>query len=242
MLLATMSSAGTAQDYEKGYRAYLIGRYEIALKEWKPLAEQGDIQAQVSLGILYEFGEGNAQSYLDAVYWYLLAADQGNAIAQYKLGAMYDNGHGVSQDYAEAVHWYRLAADQGDASAQSSIGSMYATGNGVPQDFAEAARWVQLAAAQGHAIAQNNLGVSYAHGTGVPQDDAAAHMWLNIASANGSEKSKEFRDIVEARMTSAEISEAQGRARVCMASNYQDCDLAEPHMNGSSAANLIVQW
>lgn len=101
---------------------------------------------------------------------------------------------------------------------------MYNNGQGVAQDNAEAVRWYQLAAAQGDTSAQSNLGFMYAEGLGVAQDYVTAHIWFNIGSANGHERGSEFRDAVARNMTAADISEAQRRARVCMASDYQDCD------------------
>lgn len=40
LLLLTMPAA--AQDFEKGLQAYQRGDFAAALKEWRPLAEQGD--------------------------------------------------------------------------------------------------------------------------------------------------------------------------------------------------------
>ena len=89
----------------------------------------------------------------------------------------------------------------------------------------EAARWFRLAADQGDADAQHNLGVMYyADGEGVLQDNVTAHMWFNIAGANGAEDGRDDREIIERKMTPADISEAQKRARICMASNYTDCE------------------
>jgi TPR repeat protein len=64
----------------------------------------------------------------------------------------------------------------------------------------------------------------YANGTGVLQDYVGAYMWYNLASANGLEDAGKRRDEIAAKMTPVEVSEAQSRARVCLASNYQDCD------------------
>ena len=64
----------------------------------------------------------------------------------------------------------------------------------------------------------------YDNGLGVPQDYLAAHMWVNIAGANGDDLAGSKRDAIAEKMTSADISEAQRRARVCMESNYTDCD------------------
>ena len=151
-------------------------------------------------------------------------ADQGHVSAQYNLSVMFRHGKGVPQDDAEAVRWYQLAADQGHARAQANLGFMYSNGNDVPQDYAEALRWYQLAADQGNASAQTSLGFMYKYSSGVPQDYVSAHMWLNIASANGGEASGEWRDEIAASMTPEQIDEAQRRAKVCLASNYQDCD------------------
>ena len=40
----------TAGDYQKGLDAYNKGDYATALREWKPLAEQGHARAQTNLG------------------------------------------------------------------------------------------------------------------------------------------------------------------------------------------------
>jgi len=137
---------------------------------------------------------------------------------------MYDNGQGVPQDHKEAVRWFRAAAEQGYDLAQLQLGLMYDNGQGVPQDHKEAVHWYRAAAEQGYAMAQFNLGLMYNNGQGVPQDYITAHMWFNISGANGSQEGTKSRQIVEKRMTSADISEAQRRARACLASNYKNCD------------------
>ena len=45
-------------DFHKGLTAYTSGDYATALREWEPLAEQGDDLAQIYLGFLYEKGQG----------------------------------------------------------------------------------------------------------------------------------------------------------------------------------------
>jgi TPR repeat protein len=101
---------------------------------------------------------------------------------------------------------------------------MYAKGDGVAQDKAEAARLWRLAAEQGVAEVQTNLGFMYAKGDGVAQDNVQAHMRGNIGCALGNEGGCKLRDLVSEYMTPADISEAQRRARVCMESDYKDCD------------------
>ncbi len=70
-----------AADFQAGGAAYDHGDYATALEEWLPLTEQGDAAAQISLGVMYEYGEGVTQDYAEAMKWYRLAAEQGDSNA-----------------------------------------------------------------------------------------------------------------------------------------------------------------
>ena len=157
-VLSAALSLGTPAyaDFQKGLDAYSSEDYATALKEWKPLAEQGNATAQYNLGNMYNNGQGVVQDYKEAVKWYRLAAEQGIAFAQFNLGTKYDLGQGVVQDDKEAVKWYRLAAGQGDADAQFNMGAMYAQGRGVIQDYTRAHMWFNISASQGQANAAKN--------------------------------------------------------------------------------------
>ena len=126
---------------------------------------------------------------------------------------MYYKGEGVPQSYPEAVFWYRHAAWQGDASAQLELGVMCYKGQGTLQNYAEALTWFRKAADQGSARAQFNLGAMYANGQGVPQDYILAHMWLSLAASKNEKRAADLRDIIAAKMTSAQVAEAQKLAR-----------------------------
>ena len=119
-LLTCAGGVAIAQDYDAGLKAAQAGDFQTALKEWKPLADQGHAYAQ-ALGPMYANGEGVVEDDAEAVRWYRLAADQGLAIAQVFLGLKYANGNGVPEDDAEAVRWYRLAADQGQCPEQPRL-------------------------------------------------------------------------------------------------------------------------
>ncbi len=90
--------------------AFKRGDYATAIREWRPLAEQGDAKAQYGLGLMYNEGKHVPQDYAEAVRWYRKAAEQGYADAQYNLGIMYKNGRGVTQDFVQAHMWFNLAA------------------------------------------------------------------------------------------------------------------------------------
>jgi len=103
--------------FQAGVDAYERGDYETALKEWRPLADQGYAGAQNELGAMYEEGKGVPQDYTEAVKWYRLAADQGVAPPQHNLGRMYATGRGVPQDYVQAHMWFSLSAARGNEDA-----------------------------------------------------------------------------------------------------------------------------
>jgi TPR repeat protein len=54
ILLTSLAHA----DFQDGLDAYDRGDYTTALKEWRPLAEEGDALVQYNLGTLYEMGQG----------------------------------------------------------------------------------------------------------------------------------------------------------------------------------------
>ena len=147
-LLVTSLSYGD-EGYQTGMAAYQRGDYTTALKEFRPLAEQGNAEAQFQLGVMYHSGRGVIQDYVEAMKWYRKSAEQGHAKAQYYIGGMYYFGKGVVQDSVEAVKWYRKAAEQEHADAQHSLGLKYQYGRGVKRAPLEAIKWHLKAAEQG---------------------------------------------------------------------------------------------
>lgn len=159
VLLALFTAMPTlaVADFQRGLQAARSGDYAAALREWKPLAEQGNAEAQHQLAMMYRGGRGVPQDYVEALKWYRLAAEQGNANAQFGLGAGYYHGSmNMPQDYAKAVKWFRRAADQGIDGAQYFLGTIYQDGLGVPQDYVQAHMWFNLSAASGNPFSHSN--------------------------------------------------------------------------------------
>lgn len=212
--LAAPVRAGVVQ----GMVAYYLGDYTTALREFRPLADHGNAQAQYYLGAMYHFGQGVAQDYAEALRWYRLAVAQGNADAQSNLGLMYTHGTGVAQNDGEAVKWLRLAVKQRHAEAHWILGNMYADGRGVRQNDEQAVRLYHFAAEQGDARAQFDLGLMYWEGRGIAQDYIQAHMWYNLSAAATSpgvirDEAARRRDDLASMMSPAQIARAQELAR-----------------------------
>ena len=116
-----VSLAGPAwTGWDECLFAYKQGDYATALKEFRPLAAQGDADAQTKLGFIYHIGLGVQKDYAKAVKWYRKAAEQGNVNAQTSLGYMYGKGQGVTQDYVQAYLWSNLAAAQDHDAARKN--------------------------------------------------------------------------------------------------------------------------
>jgi uncharacterized protein len=119
------------------------------------------------------------------------------------------------ENAAQAVMELKPLAEQGNAEAQFRLGSLYYQGLGLPQDYREAATWFRKAAEQQYVYAQVTLGTIYAEGVqGVFEKDyPQALMWFIFAGAQGDMEAIELRDVLAARMTPAQIAEAQKMAR-----------------------------
>ena len=74
LVLAFNAGSILAQDYQKGFAAAQSGDFVTALQEWRPLAEQGDADAQNNIGAMYELGHGVLQDNVMAHMWYKIAA------------------------------------------------------------------------------------------------------------------------------------------------------------------------
>ena len=60
-LVLMLAVPAWGQDLEKAQQAFRQGDYATALKEFRPLAEQGDKTSQTALGFMYLFGTGVPQ-------------------------------------------------------------------------------------------------------------------------------------------------------------------------------------
>ncbi len=178
-------TAISAADFQAGLDAYNRGDFAAALKEWQPLAAQGDANSQYNLGLLYARGQGVPQDYKQALAWYQKAAEQDVPAAEYNLGVMFANGQGVPANPAEASKWFLKAAQQGVGDAASGLATIYSEGEGAFKNYDEAAKWYRTAAEQGIASAAFSLGVMYDIGQGVPQNYAEALKWYHQAADAG---------------------------------------------------------
>jgi hypothetical protein len=155
--LAADAGPAAADTVRDGQRAYVHRHFEEARRIWTPLAEAGDAEAQVSLGLLFDLGQGVPEDPATAYKWYRRAAEAGLAKAQFNVAVMEDSGVVGPRDAVAAARWYAKAAAHGHLRAQYNLAQLYSSGDGVPRDIAEAKAWYRVAARGGLTAAADKL-------------------------------------------------------------------------------------
>ncbi len=186
-----------------------------AYKRCKPLAEQGNSDAEKILGDMYYWGWGDEvqRNYREAAKWYKKAAAREQVDAKFSMGVMYEQGKGVAVDYSRAYKWYLSAAKDGHKEAQFNVANMYSKGAGTKQHQPMAAKWYEKAAMQGITEAQYNLANRYATGNGVETNAIEAYKWYTIAYEQGGDNAAlANRALIAKKMTKQQIVEARNRA------------------------------
>jgi TPR repeat protein/serine/threonine protein kinase len=168
---------GGPKNEQKG-----LERLKAISSEVIRLAEAGDPEAEVQLGIMYARGRGVAHDESQAANWYKSAVTRGDPVAANRLAGYYMN-RPDDHDREQAVRLYRLAADMGLPIAQYNLGDAYRRGAGVKRNEATAVQWYSRAAAAELPDALLALGLLYTRGgAGVPQNDAEAARWYARAA------------------------------------------------------------
>jgi TPR repeat protein len=176
-------------------------------------AEQGDAEAQVSLGHIYLDGlaEGVKSDSNKSVEWFRLAAEQGNLNAQHNLGWLLTDPDNECEDDSklfaaadcingwnpeEGVKWFLLAAEQEVVGAYY-LGVLNYEGQIMTQNFDEAMRWFNHVVdgwdGEPHSgflvgWSQYYLGLMHHRGEGVAQDIDEAKKWYRLAAEHGHEE------------------------------------------------------
>ena len=114
LLTLLVGNPAYSADWNKGVAAYQSGDYATALREWTPLAEQGDASIQILVGSMYNEGKGVPQNDKTAVKWYRLAAKQGYARAHAKSKKLKGISRRIAREIARKKE--RIAREKQSAS------------------------------------------------------------------------------------------------------------------------------
>lgn len=142
--LFACAGVAVAADMEKCEKEFSAKNFKKAFKICKPLADQGVVEAENFVGIMYEQGSGVEQDMKKAAEYYKKGDDKDHALAELNLAILYRTGFGVEKDMNKAIVLYREAADHGSADAQYALGIIYIMGRGVKKDNVQAYMWLKL--------------------------------------------------------------------------------------------------
>lgn len=146
---------------------------ETFLQTMTRKAEEGNVDAQLSLGYMYLYGDADAgvtSDYEQAFKYYSMAAAQGDNIAINNLGSLYYSGVGTKRNPYKAAILFAKAADQGNVEAAVNLAFLYLSGSGIQQDSTKAMNYFAKASSQGNLTAQFVMGYAYYKGFVIGQD------------------------------------------------------------------------
>ena len=143
---------------------------ETPLEKIHRKAQEGKLDAQLSLGYMYLYGQDGVQvDYKKSFYYYELAARQNNAIALNNLGSLYFNGIGTEINYQKAAELFFKAAQNGSDDAAVNLAFIYLSSDDSEQHEA-AINLFKEASKAGNNTAKFMLGYAHYKGFVVEQN------------------------------------------------------------------------
>jgi hypothetical protein len=155
--LTGRDTLGLAEAIHDCSSSTLAGDWSTAAPVCERAAGAGDPDAQLSLGMMYQRGNGVPGSLADAFKWFQKASDGGSIRATNYLAWAYANGDGVKRDGAAAIKLFHKSATSGNAQGEYGLGMMYANGTGAMRSDSLAVVWFRKAAAQNDPLARSEL-------------------------------------------------------------------------------------
>lgn len=147
-----------------------------------PLAQKGDREAQVNLGILYYKGQGVKKDLAKAYWWLNEAAERGNVKALNNLGLFFLKGYAVAKNIPHSIKLFEYSAQLGSQEATFILGQIY---EDEMKDLKKAFYWFKKSADAGNSNAKYRLALMYEFGEGTKRDKKKASLIYKEIIAEG---------------------------------------------------------
>ena len=177
-------------EHEIGFFEAVNDNYDSAEFFLKISAENGNVESQNDLGVIYE----RKKQFVKALFWYEKAGKNGNPIALCNAGQLYMKGQGTKLNYEKAIQLYKKAIQMNCEFGYYLLGRMYAFGIGVEENDQIAARyWIK-----GSKISVCDRGCNlfcgyiYEYGIGVKKDEQKAFKYYQLATDQGNYGAKYY--------------------------------------------------
>ena len=206
--LAIAEAAFDEQDYQKAF--------EI----WQPIADRGNIDAQMALAYAARYCDCVDDGIMIAVKYYHMAAEQGNVEAMRNVGWIY---RVKLDDNTEAAIYYKVAADLGDAESQVELGDLYRDGLGGAEPLVQMSGYYHKAAAQGDRAGYARLARLYGTGGPVPADPVKAYVAQSMAAALSFPLAEEEAAEAATKLSAQQLATGNAMVAKCVAAKYLNC-------------------
>lgn len=142
----------------------LVKDAKLAASYFNMSANQGNLDAQYKLGVLYMTGIGVEQNYLQAIKYLSQAAQQGQTLARYHLGVLHKDGLGTPKNCNAAVKFFKHVVERAAwLGVVDQAFENYSSG----KDYHSALSTYQQCAELGVEVAQSNAAYMFDRGYGV---------------------------------------------------------------------------
>lgn len=134
-------------------------------------AEEGNVDAQLTLGYMYLYGEsGVDKDYEKAFQYYNMAANQNDSIAINNVGSLYFSGIGTEKSLSKAAQMFEKASSLGNTEAAVNLSFIYLTKDSALNNPRAAVELLKSASEAGNPTAKFLLGYAYFKGFVVEQN------------------------------------------------------------------------
>lgn len=141
-LLLPVQAFASTSGLQDAVDAISDGHYKSAYQQLISLARQGNIDAQVLVGVVYKEGQGTRLDIDKARFWFKRAAHKGRNDAAYLLGLSYLHDNATADEYKQAVYWIKYAARRDVYPAQRFMALAYEKGwMNMDVDVAKSQYW-----------------------------------------------------------------------------------------------------
>lgn len=223
LLLMLPTAANAQTDIELldiAQTAFNEQEYDAAFEIWTPLADGGNMDAQMALADAALFCDCVDEGTNTAFKYYRMAAKEGNVTALRQMGWIY---RVKGDDKAEASIYYKAAADMGDAESQIELGDLYRDGLGGAETLPLMPTYYLMAAAQGNRDGYARMAGLYADGGPIKADPLKAYTAQSIAAAMSFPLAKQKAAEAAKKLTAKQLVKANALVAKCVKARYLKC-------------------
>ncbi|NRA45946.1 MAG: sel1 repeat family protein [Oligoflexales bacterium] len=132
------------------WNSLIQGKTDEAIMHLKTCAKENNLNAMMSLAIIYSDGLYVEKDVSLSNHWYGQAAELGNAYALRNMGKSFYRGLGVKKNQEVALSYFLRAANKSDPEALFYLGEMFEHGYVVNKDIDRANEYYEFAEKAGH--------------------------------------------------------------------------------------------